>query len=81
MNNNNYDDSNLASQPLFYATSQQPQQPVNQLLTSTDDANSRLAACSDCEHYRKGLRQCSICNCIMPVKVRFQKAKCPDGRW
>jgi len=79
-----FDDSTVSDQPLFYVTPRRPQQPQRsgfQVLAIAENAEQRLATCETCEHYRKRLRQCSLCNCIMPVKVRFQKASCPDGRW
>jgi len=79
------DTSNVSSEPLYYVTPrQQPQRPQAlgiQLQAATKDAEMRLAISGTCVHYRKRLRQCSICNCIMPVKVRFKKVSCPDGRW
>jgi len=79
-----FDDSTVSDKPLFYVTPQRPQQPQRsgiQVLALAKNADERLAVCDGCEHYRKRLRQCSICNCIMPIKVRFQQSKCPDGRW
>jgi hypothetical protein len=79
-----FDASNLSEQPLFYVTQNQrqaSQESDHRILLSTNEADERLKACGSCDHYRKRLRQCSLCNCIMPVKVRFQKASCPDGRW
>jgi len=79
-----FDASHLSEEPLFYVTPKQPQQPQRpgiQLLASTADAEQRLAICDACEHYRNRFKQCSICNCIMPLKVRFQNTSCPDQRW
>ena len=83
LNNMIFDNSTVSDEPLFYVTprhSQKPQDFGFQLI-STGEANQRLEACNGCEFFRKQLKQCSICNCIMPVKVRFKKSSCPDGRW
>ena len=43
-------------------------------------AEERYAICKSCPRFTV-LKICSICNCIMPIKVKFAKASCPEGRW
>lgn len=43
-------------------------------------AEERYQICKGCPRLT-GLRLCSICNCIMPVKVKFARASCPAGKW
>jgi len=77
------DTSTISNEPLFYVTPRRPveRNPITQVLMATDEANARLTICCTCEHYRQSLKQCKLCNCIMPVKVRFKQASCPDKRW
>ena len=49
-------------------------------------SNKRLAICGDCEHsrdlYSRGwINYCNLCGCMLKVKTRLKKSKCPDGRW
>lgn len=43
-------------------------------------AEERYSICKSCPRLT-GLKICSICNCIMPIKVKFAKASCPAGKW
>jgi hypothetical protein len=79
-----YDDSTVSDEPLHYAIPQHPQKPKQSgmlVLASAAKADERLAICDGCEHYRKWLKQCAICNCIMPFKVRFEQSSCPAKHW
>ena len=47
---------------------------------------SRLAICKDCEHskdlYSRGwINYCDICGCMLRMKTRLKKSKCPIGKW
>ena len=49
-------------------------------------SDKRLAICADCEHsrdlYSRGwINYCNLCGCMLKVKTRLKKSKCPDGRW
>lgn len=41
----------------------------------------RLAICKKCPSYRKFVKQCKECGCIMPAKVKLAEAFCPLGKW
>lgn len=40
----------------------------------------RLDVCRSCDKFTK-LDRCSICGCIMPIKVALPHASCPEGKW
>lgn len=46
-------------------------------------AVGRLEHCLTCKHFHLIKRQCQICGCLMPAKVRIALAECPDKppRW
>jgi len=44
-------------------------------------AQKRLSICRGCEYFEAHYSRCSKCGCIMPVKVRLPKMKCPVGKW
>ena len=37
--------------------------------------------CKACENYRPLLKQCKVCQCIMPVKTSFDFIHCPIDKW
>lgn len=43
-------------------------------------AEERYSICKSCPRLT-GLKICSICNCIMPIKVKLAKTSCPAGKW
>lgn len=43
--------------------------------------NERMNVCNGCESYVKLLHQCRECGCIMNLKARLKKAKCPLSKW
>jgi hypothetical protein len=45
------------------------------------DPNTRYAICLQCPFFFTPTRQCKKCLCIMPIKVRVRKARCPVGKW
>ena len=42
--------------------------------------DKKLTICSSCENYKKSIKQCSICKCIMPLKVFIKGNTCPIGK-
>jgi hypothetical protein len=49
-------------------------------------SNKRLEICKACPHsrdlYSRGwINYCNLCGCMLKVKTRLKKSKCPDGRW
>lgn len=41
---------------------------------------ARLDICNSCDQYTRTNR-CSMCGCIMPIKVGVPHASCPLGKW
>jgi len=48
---------------------------------TVDLAASRLSICESCDRYLASTKQCLECGCIMPLKVRLERAKCPLVKW
>jgi hypothetical protein len=48
---------------------------------SEEIQEERLAICRDCPSYRKMLKQCKECGCVMPAKVKLADAFCPLNKW
>lgn len=66
--------------------------PVDEADAAT--AQSRLAACRDCEHATRNpdrldrptkgittLSTCTLCGCFLKGKVRVASETCPAGKW
>lgn len=47
---------------------------------SRKDARLRASICKECE-VRTKYNTCSICGCIIPLKVRLKKSSCPMEKW
>jgi hypothetical protein len=41
----------------------------------------RQDICVKCEAYNPPTKQCKICFCVIPIKVRMESEKCPKGKW
>ena len=41
----------------------------------------RMPICKACENYRPLLKQCKLCQCIMPVKTSFEFFHCHIDKW
>lgn len=46
-----------------------------------EQSNRRLDICKKCEYFRELTKICKLCHCIIPLKVKFDLAECPDKRW
>ena len=46
-----------------------------------DVAASRMAICEECPSLIKVTHQCKECGCLMKVKTKLAKAKCPLDKW
>ncbi len=51
------------------------------LRSSSALKQERLATCHECENFKERFKKCSVCGCIMPLKVSLVDSKCPEGRW
>lgn len=45
------------------------------------ESNKRLEICQSCDKFISTTKQCRECGCIMPMKVKLAKAKCPLNKW
>ena len=50
------------------------------ILVQKHIAQQRYDICKTCPRFTE-LKLCSVCNCVMPIKVKFAYADCPLGRW
>lgn len=48
---------------------------------SVEEANRRYNICLSCDKLIKLTKQCRECGCIMPAKVKLEKATCPLNKW
>jgi len=48
---------------------------------SSYQRNRRLKICESCNKYISLTRQCKECLCVMPLKTRLKRAKCPLKKW
>lgn len=49
-------------------------------LVEDEDRDRRYALCKSCEKFTQ-LKTCEVCSCVMPVKVCWADAECPEGKW
>ena len=45
------------------------------------EAIDKMKQCIQCEHFRKSTKQCKLCGCFMPLKVRLPGQHCTIGKW
>ena len=43
-------------------------------------SRERMDICKQCPELND-LKICKVCRCVMPLKVKLIKAKCPKGKW
>ena len=51
------------------------------IIENTEQAKKRISICLECEYLVPFLKICKICKCVMPIKVKLQKVKCPKNKW
>lgn len=44
-------------------------------------SKERYTECKNCEVRNKQLNICTICGCVIPLKVILEKSSCPMGKW
>lgn len=44
-------------------------------------AQNRYNICKICEKFNSITKQCFVCFCFMPAKVKFESSKCPLEKW
>lgn len=53
----------------------------NQPRSEEEIQKERLNICESCDFFLKATKQCKICWCVMPLKVKLANAECPTGKW
>lgn len=48
---------------------------------SKNVAKQRILTCKNCNAYNNFRKQCTVCGCLMPLKVKFVESKCPMELW
>jgi hypothetical protein len=47
-----------------------------------NEANRKIQICEKCEHFEKTFRICSLCGCLMDIKVKSASNQdCYDEKW
>ena len=41
----------------------------------------RAGHCQKCEFYRRSTKQCTLCGCLVNLKVTIANTSCPAGKW
>ena len=49
-------------------------------IEKNQNSKTRYDICKSCDKFTE-LKFCQVCSCFMPLKVRFPKAECPEGKW
>jgi recombinational DNA repair protein RecR len=50
------------------------------VFSSYEESTARMETCEGCENLQV-TKQCAICHCFMPAKVRLARSSCPKGLW
>ena len=45
-----------------------------------DERDRKLNICNNCDKYNKSMKICSICKCVMPLKVFIKGDTCPINK-
>lgn len=49
---------------------------------SAEQKAARMEICHACEHLkRQPIERCGKCGCVIAMKTRFAREKCPLGKW
>jgi hypothetical protein len=53
------------------------------MIVDKELADKRMAICDSCEHLKEVLtvKTCSLCGCVMKIKIELNIAACPKGKW
>lgn len=46
-----------------------------------DVRQQRLAICNGCDAHNKSLHLCTVCGCVVDLKVKLSKSSCPMELW
>ena len=51
------------------------------MIASNEEQQTRYEICKACLFYMKTSKMCMKCACIVPIKVKWKQAQCPEGKW
>jgi hypothetical protein len=51
------------------------------MLASVKDRLKRAEICHACDHYRRSTKQCTICGCLISLKISWANTRCPADKW
>jgi len=51
------------------------------MITDMKTRLERATICQACEYYRRSIKQCTECGCLVNFKVIFAAQSCPIGKW
>ncbi len=47
----------------------------------SDDSETRMSICRQCDKLHPISKLCMACGCFMPAKTKYKPANCPLGKW
>jgi hypothetical protein len=50
-------------------------------ITDEKTSEERMEICKKCDSFVQMFKLCKECGCFMPIKVTFEKMKCPINKW
>lgn len=51
------------------------------MLASLQHRLERAEICHKCDKYIKHQKRCSVCGCIMSLKIAIASMQCPENKW
>ena len=51
------------------------------VIAPEEKIENRKTLCYSCNSFDTEQARCKLCGCFMKIKVHFDGAKCPDGKW
>lgn len=51
------------------------------MFTNIETRLERAGHCQKCEFYRRSTKQCTLCGCLVNLKVTIAKETCPVDKW
>lgn len=66
----------IASGKAIYATF-----TGHNVLADQKTVDKRLSLCETCRFFNRDDRQCTVCTCLVDLKVQLKTESCPKGYW
>ena len=51
------------------------------MFTDMQTRLERAGHCQKCEFYKRSRKQCTLCGCLVNLKVTIASSTCPAGKW